>query len=448
MLNGAVFLVNRNINKLLSLPVIVLAMSHDLVPFVINPPESVRGMTELDRSQFSVNLKVPCLNLNHAKLSDVMRHVKKYGLKVPCLKFIQVDPDNETKLLLNPGLVKKWDDIDSDDRRALNGLSVSESDFGETSVTMTYDNFQANDIFKAVLPREQDGFSSFSKVGHMVHLNLREHLFAYKNLIAQVLYDKVPNTRTVVNKLDAIDNTYRNFQMEVLAGDNDMMVKVCENKCTYEFDFSKVYWNPRLSTEHERIIGIVKPGDVLIDVFAGVGPFSIPAAKKKCHVFANDLNPESYKWLNHNVKLNKINLDYIQTFNKDGREFIQTDVKDILSKYINTHNVHIVMNLPALASEFLNAFEGLYEDLEVTKPAIVYLYCFAKGEKPIEITKNLIVTNFGRDIGDKIIDIFRVRTVSNFKEMMRVTIKLDADILVACSNKRKGENVAKDPKKR
>jgi len=46
--------------------------------------------------------------------------------------------------------------------------------------------------------------------------------------------------------------------------------------------------------------------DVLYDVFAGVGPFTVPAAKKGCQVYANDLNPESVHWLRQNLDLNKV----------------------------------------------------------------------------------------------------------------------------------------------
>lgn len=48
------------------------------------------------------------------------------------------------------------------------------------------------------------------------------------------------------------------------------------------------------------------PDDVIADVFAGVGPFALPAAKRGCGVLANDLNPESYKWLSRNVESNKV----------------------------------------------------------------------------------------------------------------------------------------------
>ncbi len=112
----------------------------------------------------------------------------------------------------------------------------------------------------------------------------------------------------VVNKSSNIDNTFRNFEMEILAKKpeeemnkhfeksstkkkvdtdsidsferNDFVVSVRENGAKFMFDFSKVYWNPRLVTEHQKIVDLLKVGDVLFDVFAGVGPFSVPAALK------------------------------------------------------------------------------------------------------------------------------------------------------------------------
>lgn len=115
----------------------------------------------------------------------------------------------------------------------------------------------------------------------------------------QAIIDKMPQIKTVVNKLNEIDTTYRNFQFEVLAGANDTHVSCRENGCEFRFDFAKVYWNPRLGTEHERVVNMLKRDDVLYDVFAGVGPFSVPAVAKS-HVFAvlaNDLNPDSYRCL-------------------------------------------------------------------------------------------------------------------------------------------------------
>jgi tRNA (guanine37-N1)-methyltransferase len=79
-----------------------------------------------------------------------------------------------------------------------------------------------------------------------------------------------------------------------------------ESDCRFTFDFTQVYWNSRLHTEHERLVQRFKPEEVVADVFAGVGPFAVPAAKKGCAVFANDLNPNSVKYLTKNAADNRV----------------------------------------------------------------------------------------------------------------------------------------------
>jgi len=69
-----------------------------------------------------------------------------------------------------------------------------------------------------------------------------------------------------------------------------------------------VYWNSRLHSEHERLVKLFKPADVVADVFAGVGPFAIPAAKKGCAVFGNDLNPNSSKYMQSNAIDNRVSI--------------------------------------------------------------------------------------------------------------------------------------------
>lgn len=139
-------------------------------------------------------------------------------------------------------------------------------------------------------------------------MNLRDHHLPYKNLIAEVLLDKNPTVRTVINKIDEVgdQNAYRTFSYELLAGDRDMNVEVHEGNCTFRFDYSKVYWNSRLETEHRRLVESFKQGEAICDVMAGVGPFAIPAGKKKCFVWANDLNPDSFDSLENALQENKV----------------------------------------------------------------------------------------------------------------------------------------------
>ena len=135
--------------------------------------------------------------------------------------------------------------------------------------------------------------------------------------------------------------------MELLAGEPNYIVEQLESGCKFKFDFSKVYWNSRLSTEHERIIGKFNPGDVVGDVFGGVGPFAIPASKKNVIVLANDLNPESYKYLQENIKINKVE-PFIKPFNLDGREFIR--------KHLNYYFNGTIVKMGLLKRKSLKSF--------------------------------------------------------------------------------------------
>ncbi|XP_059613317.1 tRNA (guanine(37)-N1)-methyltransferase [Phlebotomus argentipes] len=392
-------------------------------------PTDVRGMTVLDRSVFQRKVQVPKLTVEARKLPGVLSKVKEKVLKFAKLK--AVFGEEEKTILLNPDTVKSWEDVED----LLKDSEISEESLQWGEIELNYENFKFNDVFKAVLPEGQENFSSFSQIGHIIHVNLKDHLLPFGALIGQVLLDKIPTCKTVVNKIHTIDSTFRNFQMEILAGQEQYQVEVRENGFVFEFDFSKVYWNPRLSSEHERIVKSLPSGSHLCDVFAGVGPFSVPAGRKKCHVLANDLNPDSVRWLQHNAKRNKVEKS-LKITNKDGREFILSDLKDHLVKFWKLgdtkQSLTIVMNLPALAVEFLDAFSGLLADnselqnIERSLP-LLHVYTFVKGGPP-EDARTSAETHLGHNISDFVSTTF-VRNVSPNKDMFRVTFHLTDDIL-------------------
>lgn len=248
-------------------------------------------------------------------------------------------------------------------------------------IILDYEYWSTDQILRAIIPTELEVPSSFSSIGHIAHLNLRKDYEPYKYLIGQVLLDKNKAIKTVVNKTDSIDHTFRFFSMELLAGEDNTVASLREGQCSFTFDFAKVYWNSRLQTEHDRVVSMFKPGQLICDVFAGVGPFALPAARvRECVVFANDLNPMSHEYLTKNVLSNKVS-HRVACFNMDGREFIEesmaivkeekywkgfkdglhfslrrTDkkaipVSDTVQRAIKFD--HYLMNLPATATDFL-----------------------------------------------------------------------------------------------
>lgn len=211
------------------------------------------------------------------------------------------------------------------------------------------------------------------------------------------------------------------------------MVGKNESGCKFTFDFSKVYWNSRLHHEHERLVALFNPGEVIVDVFAGVGPFALPAAKRGCVVLANDLNPESAKWMEINVKNNHVSqqtqpflinmfmfhlqlADRVRIFCEDGATFIPRMVQEVWEnpfpdlgevksatrrrREVRTKQSreftspergsrrisHFVMNLPDSAISFLPSFRKLFSSLKMEpefskvyeKLPLVHCYCFTR----------------------------------------------------------------------
>lgn len=402
----------------------------------LQPPSTVRGMTILDRERFKKIVKIPKLDVTEVSLKSILPHIKRMLLKIQHHKSIELGSDGTKKLLLHPMSITCFGDLPEEVRNlGLNGAHLKWEDF-----ELNYENWSTEDILKAVLPSDQESCTSYSRIGHIIHVNLKTHLLPYKQLIGEVFRDKISGIRCVINKIQTIDNTFRNFSLELLSGEEDYQVEVKENGTNFKFDFSQVYWNPRLATEHERIIKMHDKGDVLYDVFAGVGPFSIPVAKRKAYVLANDLNPSSFKWLQYNMKRNKVT-SFMQTINKDGRDFILEDVKSDLIKRWNSfgsklYKIHLTMNLPAMAVEFLDTFCGLMWGYTgpIDPLPLVHVYCFAKGDDPAVIAKGLVEESLGYKLGANLQGVNFVRNVAPNKDMFRVSFFLTRDILCIKKN--------------
>jgi len=351
------------------------------------------------------------------------------------------------------------------------------------SLQLNYEFWDYNDIMTAILPEDahEEIPSGFSIVGHVAHLNLREQYLPYKHLIAQVLLDKNPVVKTVINKIDNVgdENEYRTFSYEVLAGPDDLNVEISEEGCDFRFNYAKVYWNSRLQTEHRRLVEQFKEGEAVCDVMAGVGPFAIPAGKKNVFVWANDLNPDSYASLKDAITRNKVD-QFVRPFNQDGHSFIReataallrtscnvdiphkkpyrwspTESKDTVSKSPQVKTMvqpkifnHYVMNLPATALSFLPAFVSLFSVAYIPKgtdlvpnPARmpkIHVYCFStKSYDNVEQTQ-LICAEISRQLryefkpgdGDKEgeVSVWDVRDVAPKKRMFCASFVLPRSV--------------------
>ena len=193
----------------------------------------------------------------------------------------------------------------------------------------------------ASLPRALD------IVGDIAIIEIPPELKTHESLVGQAILKTHKNIRTVLAKVGAVSGTYRLREFDIIAGEHRTNTVHKEYGCKYYVDIAKTYFSPRLSHEHKRVASLVQKGETVVDLFAGVGPFSVLIAKNNedVKVYAVDINPEAIEFLKRNIRLNRV----------ENRVFpILGDAKQVIEDKLLGVADRVIMNLPEKAIEFVD----------------------------------------------------------------------------------------------
>ena len=140
----------------------------------------------------------------------------------------------------------------------------------------------------------------YQKIGDVIILNKKDKDTADRLLTYQ------PNTKTIMYRTGSIFGKLRKPKLKKLAGNGTVTVHK-EHGCKFKIDVSKIMWSKGNQKERVRLIDKVRKGETIVDMFAGIGYFSIPIAKKSkaSRIYSVELNPVSFSYLLDNIKLNK-----------------------------------------------------------------------------------------------------------------------------------------------
>lgn len=143
----------------------------------------------------------------------------------------------------------------------------------------------------------------WKRIGNVLILDSKFHYESYEDL--QVL-SKKHNVKTIM-KIDHIQGTKREPVYNILYGNETETIHK-ENSCLFKLDLSKVMWSKGNNNERLRIAKLVEDNEVVLDMFAGIGYFSIPIGvhSNAKHIYSIEINPNSYFYLCENIKLNKL----------------------------------------------------------------------------------------------------------------------------------------------
>jgi len=194
----------------------------------------------------------------------------------------------------------------------------------------------------------EDLFSAFDQIGDIIIVRIPDSLLSKKKIIGKTLLEQVKTAKSVFYQSSSVEGDFRTRDLEILAGVDKTETEYKEFGCRFIVDVEKAFFSPRLSTERDRIAELVQDGEIVINMFGGVGMFSIIAAKrKKCTVYNIDINPIAAKLCEKNIELNKKLVGRVVSIHGDAAKIIEEQFRD--------QGDRVLMLLPERSDEFLNS---------------------------------------------------------------------------------------------
>lgn len=212
--------------------------------------------------------------------------------------------------------------------------------------------------------------SSFDTVGSIAIVKMEDEVAPYAAKIGKAIMATQISIKTVCMDSGVIDQ-FRTRNVKVVAGEKTTETVHKEYGLTFKVDVARAFFTPRLATERQAVAKQIKPGEVVIDMFAGIGPFSIMIAKTGSPrvVYAIDMNPDAIELMKENIALNKA--ISVSPILGDAREVVPRLEKAD----------HIVMNLPHDGRGFIG------EAIRALKPGgVIHFYEITEED---EVQKNL-----------------------------------------------------------
>lgn len=190
--------------------------------------------------------------------------------------------------------------------------------------------------------------SSFDIIGTIAIIKIPESLASKRKLIADALIEEIRPVKSVFCQVSAIEGDYRLRKLELISGENSPITVYKEHGCTFKVDVINTYFSPRLSTERLRIAQLTEPNEVVVNMFGGVGTFSIIISRynKSAKVYSIDSNPIAIDICKQNIEINKLRGNVFPVLG-DAEQEIHKGLKGIAKR--------VLMPLPEKAKNFVDA---------------------------------------------------------------------------------------------
>ena len=257
------------------------------------------------------------------------------------------------------------------------------------------------------LTREELGLlpTGWEQIGHVAVLTLRPELMSRAKEIGQVLLS-LPGVRTVAVRTMGISGRYRRPGLEVVAGDPCTETLHREHGCAFKLDIAKVMFSLANLYERGRVAGLVREGEVVVDLFAGIGQFTIPIARlaKPSRVYAVELNPIAFGYLKENVRLNRVGHIVVPLLGDCERVAPRGVADRVVLGILHVTHRYLPLALDALkpAGGMVHYHESVPSRLKFERPVKRILE--VAGGREVEIVHKRVVKRYAPGVDHVVID--------------------------------------------
>jgi tRNA (guanine37-N1)-methyltransferase len=199
-----------------------------------------------------------------------------------------------------------------------------------------------------ILSPEDTGeiYNSFDVVGDIAIIRLPSPSRVNAETAANAIMNRHRNIKTVLLQASPVSGDLRLRSLTYVSGENKTSTVHREFGCSFSVDMAKCYFSPRLSHERMRIAKMVEPNETVLNMFAGVGCFSIVIAKhaNPAKVFSIDVNPAATQFMQENIRLSRVYGKVIPLLG-DSKEIVTNRLQQVADR--------VLMPLPEKALKYL-----------------------------------------------------------------------------------------------
>ncbi len=200
---------------------------------------------------------------------------------------------------------------------------------------------------------------------------VRDNVLEYmsREEVVEAIRSVYPRVQCIYLK-KGTESDYRVSRLELLWGKDVGETIHREYGISFYILLHRVYYNPRLSTEHHLIASEVGNGEFIVDAFSGIGGFTLHiACSKRAIVLANDINPWAIECLLKSIELNRKRI-------KSSIIVSQNDAWRLMDIVCRGCVDRIIANLPHKSLEFRELYSYLSH-----RDTILYIYTIASSSR-------------------------------------------------------------------